>query len=152
MKESKRISRLFTAAYNGSPWLDVTILGTLEAITAEKAAKKLTPETNSIWEIANHLIAWRENVLGRVKGEVLVTPQHNYFAPVANTSTEAWESTLEKLEQSQQKWLEFLEDFYDADFETVYPKNDHSYYEHIHGILHHDAYHLGQIVLLRKFV
>ncbi|WP_235811010.1 DUF1572 domain-containing protein [Aequorivita aquimaris] len=39
-----------------------------------------------------------------------------------------------------------------ADFEKEYPTNKHSYYKHIHGIIQHDAYHLGQIVLLAKMV
>ena len=36
--------------------------------------------------------------------------------------------------------------------EKVYPNNGMSYYEHIQGIIQHDAYHLGQIVLLAKTV
>lgn len=28
----------------------------------------------------------------------------------------------------------------------------YNYYEHIHGILQHDAYHLGQITLLIKYL
>jgi uncharacterized damage-inducible protein DinB len=150
MKESKRIAGLFSDSYNGDPWLDVTLVGTLKTIASEQAYKKLTPQTNSIWEIVNHLISWRQNVLGRVKGNVLITPDHNYFTPVEDHSAKAWNETLLDFEVSQQNWLHFLNDFDDADFEKGYPNNDHTYYEHIHGILHHDAYHLGQIVLLKK--
>ena len=38
----------------------------------------------------------------------------------------------------------------EKDFEKIYPGNQLNYYEHIHGIIHHDIYHLGQIVLLAK--
>ena len=42
--------------------------------------------------------------------------------------------------------------FDESDFDKIYPSNKMSYYEHIHGIIQHDAYHLGQIVLLTKLV
>jgi hypothetical protein len=43
-----------------------------------------------------------------------------------------------------------LKSFPQAAFETVYPPNQMTWYEHIQGMLQHDAYHLGQIVLLAK--
>jgi len=150
MKEQQRIARLFSDLYNGNPWLDINIHDTLESIPAETAAKKLQPDANSIWEITNHLISWRENVLERVKGKVLITPNHNYFVPIADTSAQAWKNTLEGFKMTQQNWLSFLAGFDEKDFETIYPNNDHTYYEHIQGIIQHDAYHLGQIVMLRK--
>ena len=152
MKETQRISRLFSNLYNGSPWIDVEILNTLDTITPEIAVKKLKPETNSIWEIANHLIAWRENVLERVKGKVITTPIYNYILPVAVASETAWQELLQRLEQSQRHWISFLEDFDEKDFDTTYPNNGMNYYEHIHGIIQHDCYHLGQIVLLTKLL
>jgi len=34
MKETKRIAKLFEDLYNGSPWIDVTIMDTLKNISA----------------------------------------------------------------------------------------------------------------------
>ncbi len=79
MKETNRIVKLFEDLYNGSPWIDVTIMDTLKNISAEQAAKKVIPGRNSIWQIINHMIAWRENVLLRVQGNEMVTPNNNYF-------------------------------------------------------------------------
>ena len=151
MKESKRISTLFSNLYNGEPWIDVTLMDTLQNISYQKAAEKYK-NCNSIWEIVNHIIAWRENVLQRVQGKVINTPNHNYFEPVIDISEKAWKNTLSKLEQSQQQWLLFLLNCNEVEFDTLYPNNNLNYYEHIHGIIQHDAYHLGQIVILKKFV
>ncbi|MBS1741590.1 MAG: DinB family protein [Bacteroidetes bacterium] len=150
MKENKRIIQLYQSVYNGSPWIDVDIVSTLSTITAGNAAAKITDNWHSIWEIVNHLIAWRENVLQRMQGKIIKSPAHNYFLPVKNTSAVAWKKTLKKLEVTQQKWIELLQQFNEADFKKIYPGNQLSYYEHIHGIIHHDIYHLGQIVLLAK--
>lgn len=152
MKESEHIEKLFENLYDGSPWIDVTIIGTLKNISAEKAAIKISPGRNSIWQILNHIIAWRENVLLRVQGNEIVTPNNNYFMDVTNISEAAWEKTLERLGNSQKQWTDFLKNFSESQFDKIYPVNKMSYYEHIHGILQHDAYHLGQIVLLSKLV
>ncbi len=98
------------------------------------------------------MISWRLNVLQRLQGKITSSPDHNYFMPVSYTSETAWKNTLKELEISQKKWVDFLKKFDKDDFEKIYPNNKTTYYEHIQGILQHDAYHLGQIVLLAKSI
>ena len=151
MKETKRIISLFEKLYEGSPWIDVNITASLANISAQQAATRVFPKSNTIWEIVNHLISWRLNVLKRIQGKVIKTPENNYFAPVVDTSDAAWIKTQQKFKKAQQQWINCLEDFKADNFSTVYPNNEMNYYEHIHGILQHDAYHLGQIKMLAKY-
>ena len=152
MKETARIAKIFSDGYNGNPWIDVTLMGTLKNISAEQAAHKISPKHNSIWEIVNHIISWRNEVFQRVQGKFTIVPADNYFAPVADTSAVAWKKTLRRLEDEQQKWIVLLAKFNEKDFSKIYENNRLSYYEQIIGIIQHDAYHLGQIVLLAKSV
>ena len=152
MKETERIASLMQSLYNGSPWIDVNLRDSLSGITAAEAARKLSPQMNSIWEILHHLIKWRQNVLKRIQGKVMTTPSHNYFEPVSDQSEKAWQKSLQLLEKSQHEWIWLLSNFSSADFKTIYPVNRLNYYEHIHGIIQHDAYHLGQINLLKKLI
>ena len=150
MKESERIVGLFNKLYDGSPWIDVNILNALKNISAKDAARKVLPQLNSIWQIVSHMVSWRQNVLKRVHGKIIRSPDDNYFSVITDTSEKSWKALLENLDESQKKWINFLENFQEMDFETLYPANTMNYYEHIHGIIQHDAYHLGQIVLLAK--
>jgi uncharacterized damage-inducible protein DinB len=150
MRETYRISALIAAIYDGHPWLDVNIMDNLSKLSWQKTGLKAHPRLNSIWEIVNHMISWRLNVLRRVQGEVIITPADNYFAPVSDQSEKAWLRTLNNFQASQEAWVQFLEQAEDVILEKTYPANNMSYYEQIHGILQHDAYHLGQIVLLAK--
>ncbi|MES2775901.1 MAG: DinB family protein [Bacteroidota bacterium] len=150
MKETERIVKLFADMYNGSPWIDSTIMGALENISAEQAVARVIEGRNSIWELTNHMISWRQNVLQRVQGKLMVSPDNNYIEPITDTSEAAWQNTLKEMENSQQEWILFLKTFNEDAFETMYPRNGMTYYEHIHGIIQHDAYHLGQIVMLAK--
>ncbi|AYN04837.1 DinB family protein [Flavobacterium sp. 140616W15] len=152
MSENRRISNLYQSIYNGNPWLEVTLVDTLKNVRAEQAYRKINPNLNTIWEIVNHLIQWRRNILRRVQGETVITPDHNYFVTILDSSEAAWEQSLQSLEKSQELWNSFLEDFDDSDLDKIYPSNGHTYYEHIHGIIQHDVYHLGQIVILKKLL
>ncbi len=150
MNDVLRINKLFKKLYEGSPWIDLNIQNTLMAIPSTIAFKKVLPQWNSIWEIVNHLIEWRLNVLQRLQGEIIVSPDHNYFEAIEDGSELAWKHTLRRFEESQLRWTEFLTNFKEEGFDTIYSGNGMNFYEHIHGIIQHDAYHLGQIVLLAK--
>jgi uncharacterized damage-inducible protein DinB len=152
MTEEERLTSLFEKLYNGEPWIDVNIFSTLNNITADQASKRVLANCNSIWEITNHLINWRLNVLQRMEGKIIKTPSNNYFEEIEVKSNQAWTETLNKLENTQNSWLDFLKLVKTEDFEKKYPVNDMTYYEHIQGIIQHDAYHLGQIVLLSKLL
>lgn len=151
MAENLRMVKLFKDLFDGDPWLDVTTLGTLQGVTAQKAARKPSAVSNSIWETVNHVISWREVVLGRIHGDPANTPSHNYFLAVEDISEKAWQETLQKLEKTQQAWLDFLESVTDEKLSQRYLDSDYTIYDLIFGILQHDAYHLGQLTLLAKY-
>ena len=151
MDELSRLKKLFTDHYNGNPWLDINIVDTLNELTASQAARKIG-DFNSIWQIVQHLVAWRETNLVRIQGEMVPAPANNFMEEIQDTTEAAWEQLLERLQQSQQMILAYFENADTASFDTIYKPNQHSYYEHLQGILQHDAYHLGQIVLLKKLI
>lgn len=150
MKETGHITELFKDLYNGSPWLDVTIMETIKELNSSRAQFRISEQRNSIWEILNHTISWRETVLKRVQGENIPSPEHNYFLPVKDRSESAWEETVVCLENSQKNWINFLSSFEDNELDNVSPFNGTLHYKHIHGVIQHDAYHLGQLVILIK--
>jgi len=150
MTEKERLESLFIKLYNGVPWLEVNIVTVLNKISSNEAQARLLENCNTIWEIVHHLISWRLNVLQRVEGKIIITPDNNYIEKVTDISEEAWLDTLNRLRESQEGWLHFLSELDTRDLDKMYPVNNMTYYEHIQGIIQHDAYHLGQIVLLAK--
>lgn len=152
MKETLRIRSLFEKQYDGAPWLGVNFTEKLALITPELAACKLSPDSNSIWEILNHIIGWREVVLQGIPQNGYKTPPHNYLQPIKNPTALEWEHTLVRLKDSQEDWLEFLTQMDKKIFEKPFGDKNYNHYELIIGILHHDIYHLGQISLLIKLL
>ncbi len=76
--ESLRILKLFSDQYNGKPWTEVRLIDILNGISAQIAAEKPISNANNIWQLVQHITAWRENVLSNLKGETLQTPADNY--------------------------------------------------------------------------
>ena len=148
--ETERLKQEFSQQYNGDPWIDVQLKNTLSGITAEKAFRRIAEGRNTIWEILNHLIEWRRMLLKRLTGNIIPAPEDNFIREVSDVSEESWERTLEELEKTQQELVSFLDGLSDEDLDRIYHGNAKSYYYHIQGLIQHDAYHLGQIVLLSK--
>ncbi|MGL4598423.1 MAG: DinB family protein [Bacteroidia bacterium] len=149
--ETTRIAHLYKELYNGHPWIDLTLFDTLQQISAAQAKRHPYAQCHSIWEIVNHIISWRLVILSRVKGSLIEVPDSNFFETISDTSVKAWKETLKKLDDSQTQWMKFLNDLEDEKLIEQFPSG-FTRYDLIHAILHHDAYHLGQVVMLMKAV
>ncbi len=149
MKETNRLIKLFNDHYYGMPWLDVSIVEHLDSIDYKTASIKLG-NTNSIWQLVYHMMHWRKQNMTRISGKTAVDPDHNFIIEITDTSEKAWEKIKSDFEKSHIAFIDFLENFDENNLDEIYQPNGFSYYEHIQGILIHDAYHLGQIVLLKK--
>ncbi len=151
MKENLRISEMVNDLHDGHPWIDVTFQDTLKFISAADASKNI-PGCNSIWQLLEHIINWRKLNRERLQGMQIPSPGHNFILPVENASEQNWKDLLNRFNESQKEWNEFVLSLSDEDLDRINETNKMSYYKQVHGILQHDAYHLGQIVLLAKLI
>ena len=150
MKENDRLKKLFRDHFDGNPWIDVSILPSLKGLNAPAAAKNMEG-FNSIWQIVHHMTCWRETMLERLRGKPIPSPADNYFVPVTDISPKAWTKAVSRLRVSQRSLLAYLSEEPGAMDEK--PGNQvYTRYELIQGLLQHDAYHLGQIILLKKLL
>jgi len=70
--------------------------------------------------------------------------------PIVTPNEESWQIALAQLESTQLQLIEQLEQTDDSRLDLIVEGRNYSYYVLLHGLIHHDIYHLGQIVLLRK--
>jgi len=138
-----------TACYDENNWF-VSLKSALEGVTAAQAAWKPVGADNSIWENVNHLIFWNERWLQRYRGE-LNDPQDVENTGTFKSGETDWQKTLEKLDAVMEEWRAKLKTITDEKLES--PVND-AYQAPWRSPLAqqniHNAYHIGQILLLRK--
>jgi uncharacterized damage-inducible protein DinB len=139
----------FTACYDKNVWF-VSLKTVLDGVTAEQAAWKPEGADNSIWETINHIIFWNERWLQRYRGE-LNEPQDVDNDTTFDSNETDWQATLDKLDAVMDEWRAKLEAITDEKLES--PVNAERRAPWRSPLAHqniHNAYHIGQILLLRK--
>jgi uncharacterized damage-inducible protein DinB len=142
----EKLLRQLTRTFTKGAWHGPTVLEVLEDVTTEAAQKRL-PDSHSIIELVAHMTTWRNFVISRLEGKDFnVTDEMNF--PAATD----WSVVLEALKESQEKLLKAVEAFEESRYEELVSHASHKYtfYTMLHGIIQHDLYHIGQIVLLKK--
>jgi uncharacterized damage-inducible protein DinB len=94
---------------------------------------------HSIWQLALHMIFWRESWLRRVATGQKPSKDElaNFnFPTIADPSADAWQATLRRFQSTQENVAEALR--------SRGPEADP-----LHYFLPHDCYHFGQINMLR---
>ncbi|WP_260985547.1 DinB family protein [Paenibacillus xylanexedens] len=143
-----------TACYNDKSWF-IPLAEILDDLTTEEAVIKNDNE-QSIWSIVNHLIFWNEKWLDRFKeGEFRL--DHNIdndetFAVVQDQLNEAgWTETLNRLENVFVSWRVILEETEESKLTKQLPEYfDAPWWGVVSNLSIHNAYHVGQIMLLKK--
>jgi uncharacterized damage-inducible protein DinB len=151
--EVSRILELSRQTFDGEPWYGTALCKLLADVTAERAAARPIPGAHSIWEEVLHAMTWRNVVIRLLEGKKVppVTEEENWPAPPA-TSAAAWRQALDELAQTQVSFEAALGAMTDERLpenaaEKPFP---FSFYRLLHGVIQHDAYHAGQIALLKK--
>ncbi len=154
MSESHRIAKLFSDWFDQKPWTKITLTALLEDITPEMAAAHPVPGANSIWQLVQHCLGWRQNVLLKLQGAVFTSPEDNYLSEPKDISAKAWSDLLIALRDNEKLWQSYLLNLAPEQLDKGYApaQNAFTQYEVIHGILHHDNYHFGQILILKKIL
>lgn len=141
--------RQMAANHNEPNWF-VPIERALDGLTPEQACEK-SGDSNSIWEIVNHLIFWNERYLARFKG---YSPSRNIESndvTFHSENNQDWESAKKQLHNVLTEWVEAVKSAEDDIFEKSAHEDRHDpWHSVLANINIHNAYHIGQIVEIRK--
>jgi uncharacterized damage-inducible protein DinB len=144
--EKERILKLLERSFTQGAWYGPSVKEVLREITPEMAKHKLLA-SHSIEVLVAHMSAWRTYVTKKLWDmEHTVTDEMNFPQPTE------WLVVLDLLDESQRLLLSAVRDFDEQKLTSLVPQASYPYtfYTLLHGIIHHDIYHVGQIVLLKK--
>ncbi|HEV8580131.1 MAG TPA: DinB family protein [Thermoanaerobaculia bacterium] len=138
-------------AFRGGAWHGPAVAETLADVDETIAAARPLPGDHSIWEIVHHLTVWNDVPRRRLDGERLQNlPAERDWPPVAETSAAAWQAALSALEDAHTAFHDRVLDLTDGQLDDPVAGSDSTVRGMILGVLQHNAYHAGQIALLRK--
>lgn len=149
-EELTRLEEQVRLVLEGEAWHGPAILETLTGISADAAAAHPISGAHSIWEIVLHLAATYRLVLQRIQGHSVNLSAEQDWPAVPAPDAQRWREAIEELRmlngEVRRAMLAFAEDRLDQ----VLAAGHSSAYIHFAGLAQHDAYHAGQISLLRK--
>jgi uncharacterized damage-inducible protein DinB len=120
----------------------VPISVAVEGLTAEQASWKDGSGNHSVGQLTNHLLFWNRRELVKFKGEPEEKFSGNNDETFNNFDSKKWNDTVKQLDQVMIE-LEKL-------VETVDDKKLQALASEIAHIGTHNAYHVGQIIFVRK--
>lgn len=144
--------------HDGDAWHGPSITEALEGVTARQATMRPVAGGHTIYELTGHLAAWTGEVLQRLQGRPPQLPDEGDFPePVAEISEDEWQAVKTRLAERHTSLAEALTHFDKSRLsDHVGPTRDAAtgtgvtFYAMVHGLIQHDAYHAGQIMILRK--
>jgi uncharacterized damage-inducible protein DinB len=157
MTEADRLLDQFKRAHDGDPWHGSPVTAILKGVTAQQAATLPPNGAHSIWALVLHMTGWRNEVADRAKGKPSGEPAAGDYPAIVDPTPARWKAALAALDASHENLMTVVRGM--SDEQLLKPTNDPrnrplgtgvSYYELLHGIVQHDAYHAGQIAILKK--
>lgn len=158
MTEIESIVDELRHAHDGSPWHGSSRADILRGVTAAGAARRPVPNAHTIWELVLHMAAWTGEVARRTRGHAPRTPlEGDWPASPAETSDAHWQRAIVGLGDAHTGLVQAVQAFPESrlatrvgDERTPALGTGVTYGAMLRGLAQHDAYHSGQIALLKK--
>jgi uncharacterized damage-inducible protein DinB len=150
MRAVERIADQAQKMFSGGAWHGPSVLEVLAGVDANLAASHPIPGAHSIWELVLHLIATQAILLRRIRGETAGLKEEEFWPAVPAASESAWAQTVARLEQQEAELRQAISAFPEERLDALLTAEGSSAYNNFHGYVQHNAYHVGQISLLKK--
>lgn len=146
------MAKHFREVYVGKNWTWVNLKETLEGITWQQATTQVY-SCNTIAALVFHINYFVCAAMNVLEGGPLDAHDKYSFDLPPIKSEEDWQALLNKLWADAEKFAALIEQLPEHKlWEDFTDKKYGSYYRNIHGIIEHNHYHLGQIVIIKKII
>ncbi|HEY6162728.1 MAG TPA: DinB family protein [Bacteroidia bacterium] len=154
MRTGKLLSAQMAATYREKNWF-VPLRMALKGLSAEEAKWKPSKRSNSIYEILFHLNFWNERYLQRFKGlptgPSISTNEESFGGRNKGLTAALLKKEIKRAESILKEFERAVSKSSDVKLKSIKPKEiRHPWDSVIMNINLHNAYHAGQILMLRK--
>ncbi|HEX6557937.1 MAG TPA: DinB family protein [Longimicrobiales bacterium] len=144
-------------SFDGDAWHGPALKEALADVTAEEALWRPARHVHSIWEITLHLAGWTQECASRLATGQAAEPEGGDWPEVgAQCDRDGWEDALQQLFHGRDVLLRAVQSLGDDALDSTEGTSSAPHSTPITragliaGIAQHNAYHGGQISLLKK--
>ncbi len=140
MKQNENLLAQLAACYDQNSWF-VCFNEAVVDLNEQEAVWKASESDHSIVQLVTHLLFYNERFLQRFSGKKVEELSDHYptFEPRPNTS---WMQLKEAYREIMEQWRIMIRESNEDEMET--------WSETLSDLFLHNAYHIGQIVMIRK--
>ncbi|NCI45183.1 DinB family protein [Sediminibacterium soli] len=152
MKLTDTLSQNLLQVLTGPNWTDVSIEDAIRDLHFEQVTLRTPASANTIAGLLHHITYWNHIILQRLDGESPAIPESNGFdaGPISNEFS--WQQLIEKTRHSFRELSHRIQLLPDEKWQAPVNNGRSTVAASVFGIIEHGYYHLGQIVLIRKWV
>lgn len=153
MTAKDRLWKIVARSVERHAWHGPSVLEAISGVTAAQAAARPAGRAHTIWELLLHVAAWMDEAAERLAGRHHEAPLAGDWPPVPEPNEANWAAArqhlLDSLERLGRQFAEMPEeDLMSRAHSTEGPSV--IIFDMMAGVAAHNAYHAGQIVLLKK--
>ena len=152
MTEIERILDQLKRAFEGNAWHGPSLREALAGVTAAQANARPLANAHSIQELVHHIAVWESVGRRRLEGDraQIDISSPDDWPPADEKSEAAWEQAKAALDRGHEALREAIAHVPDARLDEPIFEGMSTVYVTLHGVIHHDLYHAGQIAMLKK--
>jgi uncharacterized damage-inducible protein DinB len=150
MMEVKFLRDQIETTFKGDSWHGPSLMKTLEGVDLKQASARPLGERHTIWELVDHTTFWLEAILDALKDKAMPDPPMEVNWPRMGSTEEHWSQSLRRLEAAVNMVLDKLAGWSNEDLDRMVPGKDYTFKQMLHGAVHHNLYHAGQIAILKR--
>jgi hypothetical protein len=152
-KEIERLISLLNAGFHGGAWHGPSVLEATKDLKIKVAGHRIKG-IHTIAELVYHITSWRIFAVKKIAGDTayVVKTENQNWGSFKTVDEFELETLIMELTLSHDELMLVLEEKNDNFLDEIVPGAEYNFYTLLHGIVHHDLYHTGQISILKKMV
>lgn len=149
MTETARLQELMRQTYSGNCFHGDSIAQIFNGVDVAAATWRPDEKTHSIWQIVLHMTAWLNVIRERLTSPTLVNlnDEQNYPA-IPEATLPNLSRSFDEFRDALNSLVEAVGRFPEEKLSASVPGRGYTFDILLHGAIHHNLYHAGQIALL----
>jgi uncharacterized damage-inducible protein DinB len=150
---AQRLSDEILRSAGKDAWHGPSVKDALEGVTLHEATRRPPGGGHSIAELAAHLLFWHEEALAVVGGRPYRDNDEAAQWPAPGVTTEQmWQALVSAIEARNRALAEQAGNLDEHALERHIEEREYDLEFLLHGMAQHNAYHAGQISLIKSMV
>jgi len=155
-REIRLLVQTLDGAFTGRGWQGTTLTGALRGLTAPQALRRPARGRHCIWEIVLHAAYWKYAVRCRITGARppggFARAPSNWPALPRPASEAAWRRDMRLLKEEHARLRDAVAALSPRSLAARTPSGAWRVGQMVFGVAAHDAYHTGQIQLIKRLI